>query len=411
MVGSSKRIFEKEIPYPLGNIPPQRFSQFAEDLQGTYGKRWKLLRNGNKMAYYLRTEVVHYKEQVVGTPHIMWNYPGWGSTCYTLDASYSRGAALLNAFEPVLSAVEYRLLNSIYNRLKPDKLSFNLFNFLYEAREIPSLADPFKASLKRLTTPQKAKSLKSQFGDKRWKRGVIDDIASTYVNGQFGFVPTISDSKEIMERFSSLKDSYSRVKELSKRKIRYGYTESVTLDNDPDFMRLCSPAVISNTDEGARVSLVFTKATCTVNGVASYEVPLLQSLAFTTSVLDRAGLHLDLATLWNAVPFSWLVDWVVPIGDALAADRQPWTEINILNDGTLSWKIEYMLSFKDDNVQKLSWSGRPPNYSSSGSVLGSIYWRYKIPAIKEYRYPPFRFGNWDLRKGAILAAVANGFRK
>lgn len=411
MVKSSQRIHKQPFMYPLRGTTAERIT-YAEKLEGGYGKRWKRTKAG-RMAYYERTGVVHYSELALGNPHVMWDYPGWGSSVYLLEPSFDRGEQILNAFEPILSKVEYSLLNSIYKRLEPVDLSFNLFNFLYEARELPSLLDPFKASMKRLfPSPKARKQLRNQFGTKQWKRGVIDDIASTYVNGQFGFVPTISDSKEIMSRFSDLENSYSKLKALSKQKRRYGYSEKVELGSVNPYDRVCNPAVIGNAYLGSPVQLVFTKATCTVNGVASYDIPALQSFAFMSSVLDRTGLHLDLATLWNAVPFSWAVDWLVPIGDALAADRQPWTEINILNDGTLSWKIEYSLIFNDDNVSVLDWSGRPPNYHESGVIKGTIYWRYKIPPIREYRYPPFKpLKGWDLRKAAIAGAIANGFRK
>lgn len=412
MVKSSQRILTRPLLYPLRGTLAKDRTVYAERLEGTYGKRWKRLNNGYKMAYFKRTGVVHSQELVLGNPHIMWDYPGWGSSTYVLEPSVDRGNQILNHFEPILSKVEYRLLNSIYRRLEPVDLSFNLFSFIYELRELPSLLDPLKVSLKRLMRPGDKKTLKSTLGNKRWKREVIDDVASTFVNGQFGLVPTIQDSKEIMSRLGDLENSYSKLKALTKQKRRYGYSEDVELPSTSDYGRLCSPAVIGNAFTGSSYSIVFTKARCTVNGVATYDIPFLNTLGFSSAVLDRSGFHLDLATLWNAIPFSWLVDWIVPIGDALAADRQPWTEINILNDGTLSWKIEYSIIFENDKVQSLDWSGRQPNYSSSGVIKGSIYWRYKIPPIREYRYPPFEIlKGWNLRKAAIGSAVANGFRK
>lgn len=415
MVKSAQRVNKQPVQYPLRGTQAADRNVYAELIEGSNGKRWKRMKDGTKMAYFLRTEVEHYTELLLGDAYIMWDYPGWGSTVYTLECSPSRGRAILNWLEPQLSAVEYRLLNSIYKRLEPTDLSFNLFNFLYEAREFPSLLDPAKIAFKRLksTKLKKQPAVKAIVGNKRWRRRVIDDLASTYVNGQFGFVPTISDSKEIMSRFSDLENSYSKLKAKSKEKHRYGYSEKVAISSGSSPMGyLCSPAVIGNAFNGSAYQLVITSAKCTVNGVASYEIPMLNTFAYMSSVLDRSGLHFDLATIWNAVPFSWAVDWILPIGEALAADRQPWTEINILNDGTLSWKIEYSIIFNDDKVQSLDWSGRQPNYSSSGVIKGTIYWRYKIPPIKEYRFPPFEpLKGWSLRKAAIGAAIAQGFRK
>lgn len=415
MVKSAQRVNTQPVMYPERGTLAKDVIVYAELIEGSNGKRWKRMKDGSKMAYFLRTEVEHYSELALGNPHIMWDYPGWGSTLYALEPSPSRGRAILNALEPQLSAVEYRLLNSIYKRLEPVDLSFNLFNFLYEAREFPSLLDPAKMAMRRLkgTKLKKQPGIKAIVGNKRWRRQVIDDLSATYVGGQFGFVPTISDSKEIMSRFSDLENSYSKLKAKSKEKHRYGYSEKVSLDSSSSPVGyLCSPSVIGNAFNGSAYSMVITSAKCTVNGVASYDIPMLNTFAYMSSVLDRSGLHFDLATVWNAVPFSWAVDWILPIGEALAADRQPWTEINIVNDGTLSWKIEYSLIFNNDKVQSLDWAGRPPNYSSSGVIKGTIYWRYKIPPIKEYRYPPFKpLKGWSARKAAIGLAIANGFRK
>jgi len=372
-----------------------------EKIDGRYGKKQM-------------NPCVHVKELVVMPGSVIWDYPGWGQRAFTLPAWDAN--SILNSIQPYLDSFEYKMLNSIYKRTRPQDLSFNLFNFLYEARELPSLLDPLKVSIKRLrrTSPKGGWSKRSL---RKFANEAVDDISSTYVNAQFGYLPTISDGNELMSRYGDLEKSYASLRRLEGTKQYFRFSEKdIQIPAQQFFYRMVPTGVIDIlTDDLSWASIKFTKVSLSCSGYWTHRIPLLDSFAFLTSVLDKGGLHFDLATVWNAVPFSWLVDWIVPIGDALEANRQPWTEIEPIVTGVYTWQIDYEVRFPANSASltAFKWGNRFPTSVSAGLKTGRIYFRQLIPPIDSYRFPPApKFGEgWDLRKAGILAGIARGFQK
>lgn len=369
-------------PHPV--YPDSSILSSFEKIEGSYGGKKKPK----------RTAVEHLKELEVLKGFVEYDYPGWGYNYYYTSPSLSRGDLITLWYASTFDKVEYKLMNSLYKQTQQGDLSFNLFNFLYEAREIPSLLDPLKVSLKRLKANRLPKGFRRS---KRWAKGALKDIASTYVNGNFGWVPTISDSNELTSRIRSLSNSYQRVKRLvgTRRRTRF---QQVLTDLPPLYIDR-SPVT------GGYSTLRVIKATCSVTAEWSYDIPMLNSFAFLSTGLDKMGLHFDLATIWNAVPFSWLVDWVLPIGDALAADRKGWTEIRTIISGTVSWAIDYEVRMDLDSYG--TWAERPATKKEPGLITGRYYYRNTFSNVEEYRYPPAEpFGGWNVKRAGILSALS-----
>lgn len=401
MVKSGQRADVVPRPYQTGSYYGHERTTFAETLEGRYGKR-------HKRKYRSQNAVIHQKETVISRGYTEWDYQGWGSRYFELEAEPRRGEWLHNQLWSQMSDLEYKLLHGLQKRLQPTDLSFNLFNFLYEAREIPSLLDPAKVVMKRMTSRIPRGTFKKAGGKeaRKWLRGTLNDIADTYLGATFGWVPTYSDGNALMERVQHLSDSYKAITRLRDTVQRFAFSQDLPVG--PVYAgRAVDPNVIDADNSENEVTLFVKKAKCTVSGSYRYEIPMLESFVFLSSAMDNAGLHFDLATIWNAVPFSWLVDWVVPIGDALEADRKPWTEIVPVVEGTISWKIEYEIRYPKLSYAK--WAGRLYTSQEPGLLTGTYYVRNPLPAsVEPYRYPPFSIFGWSkngTKRAGILAAL------
>jgi len=298
----------------------------------------------------------------------------------------------------------YSLVNKLEKRFRPLDEGFNAFNFFYELREVASLLDPAKAVLSRLTTP----APKSKRG-RKWVASVADDLTGTYVNANFGYVPTISDGFQIFERLGSLESSFDDLKKAlkprrSRLKSQFPFSFKTTSRGE-------------NESAGVIYDITFrgtVKLSC--GGRCEYKMDMLESLGPLLASVQRGGISkINLATFWNAVPFSWAVDWLVPIGDALDSLSGDPIGISRSVSGTYSYHIEGTWFVKKEDIRldhpvlRTPW----PNYpidDSFGKI--SIYNRNVLPeSLVEYRHPPIKLPKLDLRKLLIGASIGFGFRK
>jgi len=365
-------------------------NSYYEFLQGTYGRK-------------KNNPVLHCRELLTR--------PGWikyGEDTDAMQRTYSNSAngwgnVIHSELFDQIGAVEYRALNVLFKKVDPRDLKFNIFNFLLEMREIPkSIKDPLSIAVKRLNKPKKRVIGQSFFKPSQsslsWARGVGNDVSSTYLNGQFGWTPTVGELRYLADEVGDAREAYLRVKALSEQTFSTRYEVPLkTMDLE-----------MSHSEFLGTVFKVRVSGKVSVQARWSYDVPMLDSFAFLSSRADQLGLRFDLATVWNAIPFSWLIDYIIPIGDALAADSTNWTEIRPILKGSVSTKLFYevILDEKSSRFPALV-NGYPITADSMPStVKGTFYKRDPISDVRAYRYPPPDFfKGWDGRKTGIAAAL------
>lgn len=157
--------------------------------------------------------------------------------------------------------------------------------------------------------------LKKQ-GDNLIKRG-----AGKYLEYKFLWEPLIGD----LVKLTNFHDQVARrVKAIKKLAGRRGYRRTVVLDN------LGTSKALNWKPQSAHVSLptqnVSVIGSRQIKGhcrwVATADLSKMPSQD-VVALAQRAvlGATLDLSTLWELVPFSWLIDWGWNIGDYLKANR------------------------------------------------------------------------------------------
>lgn len=182
---------------------------------------------------------------------------------------------------------------------------FNLLNFIVEFDDIPGL---FKK---------------------------LDGVDDAVLRTNLGALPLWGDIESIFFRLTSYADKYDRLAAKFRRGLHVasGVSEGGTIDWDHRVFDsqsgywLTGKSTVDRT-WGAIVS-------------ADLQNPV-------RAQLQRFGVFWDLKTLWNALPFSFLIDYLVPIGDALASDRvylnprveRSWTTTKSVRE-TNVWRYPY----------------------------------------------------------------------
>lgn len=124
-------------------------------------------------------------------------------------------------------------------------------------------------------------------------------------------------------------------------------------------------------------------------------VGLIGRLAFDTSAyspssaalrifLDELGAHPDLNTVWDAIPLSFVVDYYLPVGQALMSlHPSGWFKPKILFTGTRYMKYTATHLTAKPDATYLNGSPHPRGYVSSTPARTKVYQRDVLASLPE----------------------------
>lgn len=349
--------------------------------------------------------------------HIQTNYPGpsmgdpWGIV--TTRMRNHAGAAIGKSL-PDWDTVAQAAVPSLRNE-------FNTINALLEFDDIPKL---FKS------IPDKGRFLKRFASDLR--RGKIYERSGrqgidSFLEYNLGVVPLVADAETLKQNLLDFFDEASkraRKIERARRRIRKGINASVVRDN--------AQAGIEYTDklfgspsgfdmscwEFSAVYNVQVRDHITVAGSYASSNPLAWAL-------DNAGLYPDLHTLWNGLPFSFLVDYVIPVGDTLESRFGSWSWQQLLDDGPGLRVIRAMTSVKVTcafTYTYYPYGNKPAKSPSSGNWVrpvrpaifkgkAKLYRRFLQDAVLDGVDVPLGTDSSSMNRRAAIASgiLLNGF--
>jgi hypothetical protein len=177
-----------------------------------------------------------------------------------------------------------------WQALKPQlNDGFSLTNFIWELKDIPRLLVSVK-TIKRMLVGLDRSAWNSK------------SAAELLLSGSFGVLPLVSDLKTLASQVYNFEKTVNKFIDAGKKTRDYHYTEVVD----------------SGTRATARVNLGLWKHThrsifhATLRCSYTYRKPsAFQQFARV------AGLRPTAEDVWNAIPFSFVVDWMLKIADML----------------------------------------------------------------------------------------------
>lgn len=199
-------------------------------------------------------------------------------------------------------------------RSNPSRPTLDVWNFLWELKDIPRMVKQI-GDLMRKYGPNPSKN---------WPRSqsLIKDIGSSYLGWTFGWDQLRRDLGTILDFVAQVEKRTQELDQLKAGDLR----RTVTLINMSDQVTrnnafYCGPLYQSH----VRVNLRLTRArkqwvrvryaptAQTFKMLGKDHSDLARSLAF--------GHVPDFSTVWNAIPWTWLLDWFSTAGDYFAANR------------------------------------------------------------------------------------------
>lgn len=190
-------------------------------------------------------------------------------------------------------------------------------------------ADAFTAMRPTMTNKLSLTNFILELGDLKqlfrlWDthKSVITNAAAGHLNYSFGWRPLLSDLKKIFQYIGQyemkLHDLISRAESPQVRRFRTNVTgtdvESYAYDEPWSGHQFKLHTAYSN--------ITFCAKMCFAYSLPKYRWSELNCRA----ALDALGLNVNPAQIWDAIPFSFLVDWFTNIGTVLEQFNNNWLE-------------------------------------------------------------------------------------
>jgi hypothetical protein len=218
----------------------------------------------------------------------------------------------MDAIADELDSSELNFIQRSIQTMSPSmETGFSLPNFLWEFGEIKSLG-------------------------KWWDRGkgVFRNLSNGTLNYNFGLKPFISDVRSLAEGLRTLQSRLRSLKSQAGTLCRRHYRE--TCDVSTEIPEVGGTHIWRN--RASISAQVVRNATMSY----TYQFPNLDALdSAIYGFLDSIGMQLSAATVWEAIPYSFVVDWFFNVGDFLKQFEKSWIDIEInIVDYCLSTRIE-----------------------------------------------------------------------
>lgn len=354
-----------------------------------FGNRW----NGGGPFCVQHKSLTNFPSSLVSTR--AGSLPGFGTT-NSLLVPNSASYPVYSAMPPLPDythngVVAAELAASIpkgtigWKRARPGNPTAGVTNFLWELRDLPTL--PLRHFLK-------LKSFKA--------------LGSEYLNVQFGWFPFVNDIKKMYMTYRNLSKSLDQlVKDNGKgirRKRDLGTTTSVVsntsrLNNLGMFSPLVSCVTNASNYSQLDVDVLNTEHYWFV-GRFRYYVPDIGSDQWTRRATAALfGVNPTPAVLWEALPWSWLIDWFSNVGDVVS---------NISSNAVDNLVAEYAYVMHHKTVEtRLSVSGLIAASSLHGAFRPCAAISDKTEIKSRMPATPYGFGvNFDTLSAYQLSILS-----
>jgi hypothetical protein len=249
-------------------------------------------------------------------------------------------------------------------RTNPNRADIALPVFLFELRDIPKMIREWGHTL--LKKPMRV-------GGGKDLRYLPKSVGKRYLEYEFGIVPLLSDLGRILN-FTALVDK--RIDMLNRLGESSPPSSSATTWEQSDIGNpYWSPATALYQEHRwaqCRLESEYKKWCSTIWSPAS-KLPSNPRDQFLLAHQLVFGLDLSLSNLWEAMPWSWLIDWFGNVGDVLKANRNT---IPVKHTGSCIMRmattkeitLQISLAFPGDSLTLV----RPPftAQSKSRTVVG-----------------------------------------
>jgi len=221
---------------------------------------------------------------------------------------------ILPGIRPKLS-----LLNSLYELKDFKSLGHTASNLANTGKQILNLLKPNQVKI--------GKNVASLTG-----REILRRQSDSYLQYKFNIAPLLSDIKGVFDSFKAYQAQAMRLVSQSAKLKTSHYTMQLLEDSDQlyngnqddsSLARVCSliPGAAFYTSVSHRDSILLPSKFHVEIQYSYYYTEFQKQHAALFAALDDLGVNFNPAIIWNAIPWSFVVDWAFGVGQALQKYR------------------------------------------------------------------------------------------
>lgn len=248
------------------------------------------------------------------------------------------------------------IINALALKLRPDLTTVSIPNFLAELEDVKSLF-------------------------RLWQRKVSDskNVAGAALNYNFGWKPTIGDVGAMVNSVKSL------TQKLNEWEVLCGVLRHGKATYDSDFTQVSGsfavPAYFGECRWSATLSTVVT------GGIAYRPQPIIALSHFDRTLrglLDTLGFQLNPRIIWDALPFTFVIDWFFGVGNWLEGFSFDALELPIQYvDSYVQYKQELKIESNVVCYKSDLGSSFHPTIQSPGMVTTENFF-HRMPIFPDY---------------------------
>lgn len=279
-----------------------------------------------------------------------------------------------------------------WNKFRPCQPGADLALFIAELKDVPRM---LRTTCKGILSLFRAAG---GFSPKRSTRAV----ANHYLNTQFGWLPFLSDLRNFANAYATLDEQIQQIVRDNGRWVRRGGT--LFVEDDATILEQSNGTAhypnnihlyVGSNAPGFKTISETTYQKVKFSARFRYYIPNVETNGWKRKARRKLfGATVNPALVWNATPWSWLIDWGTNAGDVFANMDNGLAE-------NLAAKYAYIMG---ETQRVVSVSSHYPL-----EIPSDCTWHYRMQRKTRESASPFGFGltgqDFSARQWSILSAL------
>jgi len=316
-----------------------------------------------------------------------------------LESSQFHSTALANAFTQfgvptglgVLGSGSLGYINEAARRLKPELTTISMPNFLLEIRDILTIRDLLKG--------------------KHMHQSLSKEIAGGHLQYSFGLAPLMGDLQAMVAAVQTLTTRMNRFLVLCGVLLKGSTILLEDVKRANGVIEVTGPPGTGITRRCPWTGTLHRTITAHI-AYKPQPLAVMENYERTLrGLLDTFGFELNPAIVWNAIPFSFVVDWFVDIGDFLEMFKIDTLELPIAYiDSYLQYKEVYAIESSTVGLANTNFVNQSSWSSGGWSTVGNLF--HRVPIFPDYAtLASLGWKQPSLNKAALMVSLATALRK
>lgn len=286
----------------------------------------------------------------------------WGTEeCWAPDTSYGLTSAMFgdlgtcsnglpNWYQPTLTGDGFvpapanlaELKQASFNVLLPViKSEMSLLNSLYELKDLKSLASQARSIATTI------KILRNKWSKGKLPR-TVRELASGHLQYAFNLSPLYSDIKAFYKAFdAAMKRINYFMTRQGRVQTRHYIWRFVPHESQTDYTGWSHPGPADDASIGSQTVVRFRRDVSKASGIFHAQIEynyrysrFQQEHAPFLAWLDSLGVNLNPSIIWNAMKYTFIIDWLLGVSKWLDQYKTSWMEPQI-NIRRYLWSVRY----------------------------------------------------------------------